>query len=108
MTDEPYTKREHDSHHQELKTLIEIGFKGVHRRQDISNGRTAKIEERADDLEKADIKIGADLTNLIKDESKHIQEAKVKGTKWEKRAWEIFKIVLPFIGFLLFYYLATQ
>ncbi len=36
----------------ELKGEMSEGFKGVHRRQDIANGRTAKIEGEVQDLQR--------------------------------------------------------
>ncbi len=36
----------------ELKGEMHEGFKGVHRRQDIANGRTAKIEDEVQDLQR--------------------------------------------------------
>ena len=35
----------------ELRGVVVEGFKGVHQRQDIANGRTGKVEQRVDKLE---------------------------------------------------------
>lgn len=44
-----------------LTTKVDEGFKGVHARQDLANGKLTKHEGLITKLEKADIKMGAEL-----------------------------------------------
>lgn len=45
-----------------LRGTMEEGFKGTHRRQDIANGRMAKLEDRVDAIEKDDIRVAGFIT----------------------------------------------
>lgn len=69
-----------------LKGKVDEGFIGIHRRQDITNGRLAKTEERVGMLEKTDAGMGERLKGVEKNTNK------ING-----RAWEIIRYVLFFI-----------
>jgi hypothetical protein len=76
-----------------LKGKVDEGFAGVHRRQDITNGRLARTEERVGILEKTDAGMGERLKGVEKNT-----------TKIDGRAWEIVRYILFFVigGILVF------
>ena len=68
MKDAPYKNREIDGKLGELKKQIRDGFDGVHKRQDITNGRIDKNAQNIDGLMRWKSFIGgavAVLTTLI-------------------------------------------
>lgn len=75
------------NHYELLAKLAEIGadVKAMHRRQDITNGRIAKNEEKVIELEKKDVTILASLGRVeefIKTENEHEVRAQEKRDKW--------------------------
>lgn len=88
-----------------LTEKVDTGFTGVHRRQDIANGRTAKIEGKVEVLEKTDIEISGKLNILDIKESAHIKATE----KANSRLWDMLKIVAPYlingITFLVIFWL---
>ena len=71
-----------------LNTVV-VKIEGVNRRLDISNGRTAKLENAINELEKADILLGENM-KFMKDGSKMISD----------RMWTIiFLIIAAGIGY---------
>lgn len=78
-----------------LQGTMDEGFKGVHRRQDVANGRMAKVEDRVDRLEKEGVRIeGAIAHNTEYTES--FNQAK---NKWIDRG---LNFILYIIGLLAF------
>lgn len=70
-------------------TEISADVKGVHRRQDITNGRIAKNEEKVIDLEKANISILDKLDQLKKHNDEHdvIETDAIKSKSEDKQYW---------------------
>lgn len=61
-----YSDREIDLFHKELMTKLEVGFKGIHDRQDTTNGRIYKAEENI-------AKINEELLIAKQDVAKYLQ-----------------------------------
>lgn len=81
-----------------LEGKVKTGFEGIHDRQDTTNGRLGKTEDRVGDLEKADI----DLTNKIKSNTDT-----TRGSEKIKAIWldRLLVFGLYIIGTLFFYVL---
>ena len=81
-----------------LEGITKEGFRGVHSRQDMANGRIEKLEGRVGTLEKEDVRshgIQENATKLIQQE--------VDGKKvWTDRLWNaLFIAGLTLIGWML-------
>ena len=81
---------EHKKHSNAFREEIKVGLntvvikiEGVNRRLDISNGRTAKLENAINELEKTDLLINERMKNM-KDGSKQISD----------RMWTIIFLVI--------------
>lgn len=80
-----------------MTELMESKFDGVHRRQDIANGRTAKAEMEIMKLKEDLATVKANIINLDAKETAHIRKS-------DNRTWDVFKVFFYFltgiIGFL--------
>lgn len=94
-----------------LTKLAEISsdVKGMHRRQDITNGRIAKNEEKVIELEKTNISIldklsGLEKRNSDRDEAEKAEAVKRDGSKtfWFRQIAErVLWVVVAIIGVIL-------
>lgn len=101
MQEEPFSNREIreflDRFHEEMKT----GFEGIHKRQDVTNGRIGKAELKIEEGEKDIVRLETLINNHIMD----IDTIKNK-------SWDVAKILLPWVlssaVFFIAYWITTQ
>ena len=87
-----------------LEKLGELSGKidGVHQRQDIANGRTAKNEERIQELREEDIKLRDLVANHIVWEENREKSQKEDATWWKRNiGWYVFLVVMGIVFLVL-------
>lgn len=88
----------------EIKIIVSEGFKSTHNRQDITNGRIAKTENRVADLEKTDSRMEDRVGELLKAEEKEQRHQAESSTRWLNLLYSIIeKAIWIALGALLFY-----
>lgn len=109
MSEEPYSKRELDTHFKNLEDQITTGFKGVHNRQDVTNGKVLKSQSEIELLKQQDIIIHNQIAEFKKEGEDFMRDEKNKENIWKTRLWDLItRFIIPFVAFLLVYWLTAQ
>lgn len=80
-----------------LKKDMNDGFRGMHSRQDQTNGKVLQSQKDVEQLKQEDIRMGDKVSSLLDNSS-----------RFNTKTWEIAKMAIPFIGFLIVYWITTQ